>query len=177
MKINYEILSTFSTDDLVTYSPLINFHGIDSPYSESYYPAANKNGIGSCNNMITPSVTSGFSPFQGWGNYNPGNQARIDRMVKNTSFDPANVANDTLLNFTTTNNVNTVGKNYVQNSNSTTAIQYNILATIPLAVIHDLFRKLPLTKNLYLKLVINFHANFTCQLTVTMQELCQHFQV
>jgi len=63
MKINYEILSTWGSDDVKTYGELINFHGLDTGLSENYYASANKFGVGSCNNQITPTTTSGWTCY------------------------------------------------------------------------------------------------------------------
>jgi hypothetical protein len=87
-------------------------------------------------------------------------------MVQNTSFDPFNT-NCVIAGFVAQNSLNTIGKNYVMNSNSPNFIQYNILATIPFSILHDIFNKIPLIKNMYFRLVLNLNANFTSQLTIS----------
>ena len=52
LKIHYDIVSTWTDDDVKTIGSVMNFCGIDNPDSENYQPAANAIGLGSCNNSI-----------------------------------------------------------------------------------------------------------------------------
>ena len=144
----------------------MKFCGIDSPDSENYQPAASAIGLGSCNNSIRQSQTT-VSPFQGYSNYDDGNVSRRLRMM-NTSFDPSNTANQSLLGGITATQCSTVAKNYVDTTTNagTTGIIYYILATIPMSVIHPIFKALPLTKNMYMKLDFTFNTNISTALTI-----------
>ena len=70
--------------------------------------------------------------------------------------------------FMSSGNYNTVGKNYVVGltggpaRTATTGLVYYINATIPLSVLHDLFRKHHVVRNPYMKIRVNLHANYTC---------------
>jgi hypothetical protein len=121
-------------------------------------------GVGEYNNVIKQST---WTSANGWGktgwNYNAG---RLQRMM-NTSFDPVNSmygsANTKLVN---ENATKAVGKNYYTNASSNTDNVHYILATIPLKIIHDLFRKMPLVKGAYMRLILNL--NTQCQSAITM---------
>jgi len=86
--------------------------------------------------------------------------------MMNTSFDPSNTTNQPLLAAITSNQCSTLAKNYVDNLTSTTTIYYYILATIPMSVIHPIFKALPLTKNMYMKLDFTFNTNISTLLTI-----------
>ena len=174
LKIHYDIVSSWSDSDVKTVGSVMNFHGIDNPDSEEYFPAASSNGLGICNNRICPKdTTNNFTPFNGYGaSYDEGNLSRRARM-NNTSFDII-TTNNTLAPFITEANIKATGKNHVVNSNSTAssnlsqqAIVYYIIATIPLSVIHPVFRSIHMTKNMYLKLDFNFNTNYTTLFTFT----------
>jgi hypothetical protein len=139
LKINYDIISTWGGDVVVNYGSVLGYYGPDDTKSMTYNAAVSSTGLGECNNNITPLVTTGWNRFTGWCGYNDGNLARRARMERNTSFDPNNTTNTPITNFTTAALCNTVGNNYVSQSNSTNTIVYYIVATIPLAVMHDLF--------------------------------------
>jgi hypothetical protein len=161
MKINYEIISTWSNDTLTQLGPSVGVHGLDSWQSFQYAPVGTgiATGLGEINNLIKPSdqfVTTGG--YLGTANF--ANQGRQNRMVYNTSFDPASGANPFLLSAA---NAGLLGKNYVTQTN--TQVTYYILATIPLRIINDIFSKIQLTKGIYLKLVLNLHTHCQVQLT------------
>jgi hypothetical protein len=59
-----------------------------------------------------------------------------------------------------------VGKNYYTNASTNTDNVHYILATIPLKILHDLFRKMPLVKGAYVRLILNL--NTQCQSVVTI---------
>jgi hypothetical protein len=164
LKINYKILSQWGSDDVNTRGGILNMPGgCDSYLSEQYQASASKYGVGSCNNSIVPITTSGFTAFNGYGYFNDGNVSRRARMMQ-TSFDPNNSQFQS--NFITSANCNTVNKSYCATSSSTSAITYYIMATIPLSILHDLFKKWALVKNVYLRMVLNLNANFTSNITV-----------
>ena len=164
LKIHYDIVSTWTDQDVKTIGSVMNFCGIDSSDSERYFQAANANGIGSCNNAIKPSGTL-FSPLGGYSSYDEGNVSRRLRMM-NTSFDPNNATLEPILTNISESQCKNLAKNYVENSIGTTGIVYYILATIPMSVIHPLFKAIPLTKNMYMKLDFTFNTNFTTQITI-----------
>lgn len=166
---NYKILSTWSSDTVKTYGPSAGFFGKDDCLSDTYYggSAGNAVGVGLCNNSITPATTTGFTPYTGNGGWDSGNSGRLARMSANTSFDPANTTNDPVSGFISAATCNTIGKSYVSNSTGTTYIQFNILATVPLSILHDFFCKMPLVKNVGIQMTINTNCNFQVACTLT----------
>ena len=142
----------------------MNFTGIDNPDSERYQFSASANGIGSCNNSLIPTA---WVPTGGYGAVNEGNTSRRERM-RDTSFDPNSAGNLMTINNAAWNAG--LAKNYVANSNSTalaaTPVVWYILATIPMSQIHPIFKKLHLTKNMYMKLDFTFNTNFSTVFTL-----------
>lgn len=165
MKIHYDIVSSYSQNSVKTYGESLGFYGIDNPFSEKYTDANSAAGMSSLNNGIR---LSAFSPFDGWGGSEEANVSRRERMLRSTSYDPENTAaNSKLPSFLTAAQCNTVGKNYMSGSNSTSTVVYQILATIPLSCLHDIFKKMPLTKNLFLRIVLNLNTSTSVSVPVT----------
>jgi len=159
LDINYKLLTSMSTDDVANLAPSILF-GKDSAESFSYSGGSTAaTSLGEINNNIKSVL---FSPSGGWGATEFAvNQGRIQRM-KYTSFDPAATQ---VAKYTDTDKVKTTFKNYA--TYSTTNITYYILATIPLRILHDIFRKLQLTKGMYMRLLLNTNTNVEIQETRT----------
>jgi len=160
LDINYKLLSTMSADDQINLSKTLLF---SKDTAESvFYQGANTSalGAGECNNNIKQST---FSTTNGWGasgiDYNAG---RLDRMLY-TSFDLSSSL--TPSKYTNAAYCGTNLKNYVTYSASN--ITYYITATIPLRILHDVFKKLPLVKGSYARLIINTNTACTCNLTLT----------
>lgn len=170
MKVHYDVVSSYSSDDVKTIGSILNMGGIDSAESERYQPAASYMGVGLCNNDITASVvTNSFTPAGGYGGFSSGNASRRERM-RSTSFDPNNATNNSILSGITQATCQNLAKNYVANSvaNGLAApILFYITAIIPLSCLHDVFRKLPLTKNMYMKIDLGLNTNFTVAATIT----------
>jgi hypothetical protein len=173
LKIHYDIVSGWSEQDLKSIGSVMNFQGIDNPDSERYYGVANNEGIGLCNNTIVP---TNWTPLNGYGAVNEGNTSRRDRM-RDTSFDPVGGSGLMTINNTSGTWNTGLAKNYVTNSVNTAApsatvgvasapIVWYILATIPMSQIHPLFKKLHLTKNMYMKLDFTFNTNFSTTFTL-----------
>ena len=159
VKINYDLLSTCSKEDEQNFLPSINF-AKDTAESIIYRKDATAYGYGECNNVIT---SQPFNPALGWGkSMFSQNQGRLQRMV-NTSFDPSTTLNTAAANYTSTSAAQTSIKNYV--TQGATDIVYYVMATIPLKIVHDIFKKLPLTKNAYLRVIANTNANCSCTVT------------
>ena len=159
LDINYKLLSSMSLDDYTNLGKTLLF---SKDTAESvFYQGANTSalGCGECNNNIKQST---FLTTNGWGataiDYNAG---RLERMLY-TSFDPAAT---TPAKYTSSTYCNTQLKNYVTYSASNTT--YYITATIPLRVLHDVFKKLPLTKGMYARLIINTNTACSTVLTTT----------
>ena len=171
LKINYDIISTWSNDYQITMGQSVGFYGLDSSNSIGYYPpgTANQTGIGECNNIIN---SLAFTPSGGYLGTNQGNTGRLNRMLQSTSFDPAFNSSPSASLLTPLAYCNNLGKNYCATSNSPasspTQINYYILATIPLKLIHDLFHHIPIVKGIYMKLVINFHTHCTVTIPTTI---------
>jgi hypothetical protein len=177
LAINYELLTSLSNEDQTNFGSTFGFYGKDTAESITYEtPAAtsaNYVGCGECNNKI---AQSSFTPKKGWGYFISENVGRRNRMIYDTSFDPSNTnvtfdsAGDTSTPITsskfTTFAYSNVGlKNYCLATTSANYVVYYINATIPLKVIHDLFDKMHLTKNMYMRLTVNTHAQ--CYSTIT----------
>ena len=128
LKINYDLLTTCSREDELTFLPSLNFVK-DTAESISYQPNASAYGYGECNNIITPTL---FNPTSGWGKtaYTQ-NQGRLGRMLS-TSYDPSTGLNSAVQNYTSTSATQLSLKNYA--TQSTTDMVYYITATIPLKV-------------------------------------------
>ena len=160
LDINFRLLTTSSVSDERNFLPSINF-AKDNAESITYQGTgtANLSGLGECNNAIKQSL---FGSGTGYGalGFN-SNNGRIERM-RNTSFDPSGGTQSV---YTTASNLNQMGKNYYK-ATSTTDCTYYILATIPLKIVHDIFRKLPLTKGMYMRLILNL--NTQCQSVVSI---------
>jgi len=155
--INYKLLTSMSVDDERNFGSTIGFSK-DTAESIQYQGSAVGNGVGlgECNNVITQGL---FNPMNGWGSYEQSNRGRIERMLKATSYDPTR---STPSLFTTPATCNAVAKNFVAQSPG--YINYYITATIPLKILHDVFSKLPLTRGMYMRLIIN--TNTSCSTTV-----------
>ena len=154
LDINYRLLTTSSLEDERNFLPSINFHK-DTAESIYYTDAAGTSGLGECNNKILGST---FSSSSGYGaSLWNSNRGRLERQL-NTSFDPVKGregSDGTKLHSTAV--VNDTGKNHVI-FNGTTNVTHHIIATIPLKIIHDLFKKLHLTKGMYMRMVLNLNT-------------------
>ena len=165
IKINYDVLTTCSREDELNFLPSINFVK-DNAESISYQPDASAFGYGECNNIIKPTA---FNPTSGWGKTSyTQNQGRLQRML-NTSFDPSTGLNAIEKNYTSTSATQLSLKNYA--TQSTTDMVYYITATIPLKILHDLFKQLPLTKGMYCRIIVNTNCNCSATLTTSADGL------
>lgn len=170
LDIHYRLLS-MSSDDRQQFADTVNF-SLDEASSIRYVDTAGATsgvGIGECNNVISKSTS--FTPREGWNGVNGNvNSGRLKRMI-NTSFD----ATTTTLNATTqaigryvdNNNLTTFRKNGVY-TRTATNITYYMIATIPLAILHDFFQKLPIVRGAKLKIILRLNTGITFSLnTVT----------
>jgi hypothetical protein len=163
------LLTTCSREDELNFLPSINFHK-DTAESINYYDTSGAFGFGEANNII---AQSNFAASTRWGNSGwNSNSGRLARQL-NTSFDPINGINGSgQTNLVSENSCKTVCKNYAI-INGNTDINYYILATIPLKIIHDLFKKLPLTKGMYMRLLLNL--NTQCSSVITVDQAAGKF--
>ena len=169
LDIHYRLLSTCSREDELNFLPSINFHK-DTAESITYFDVSGGTGLGETNNVIKQSL---FESTTGFGSSGlNSNLGRLQRQI-NTSFDPVNGVNGSAKTQLTTEAVcKTVSKNYCI-INGQTDINHYILATIPLKIIHDLFKKLPLTKGMYMRLILNL--NTQCQSAITVDQANSRF--
>lgn len=155
-------LYKMSADDRHQFADLIGFH-LDDGNTIRYLGTANQIGLGECNNVIAQSsTTSGvFNPRGGWtGDKNFINNGRVKRQ-QNTSFDP------TIVNsFLTSAQVGNQLRNFVS-TNTATQITYQIFATIPMAIIHDFFQKLPILRGMNIRLNIYTNTGINLNFTTT----------
>ena len=162
LDINYKLLTTCSLEDERNFLPSIGF-AKDTAESIYYTDAISTSGLGECNNKIANSL---FSSAGGYGatQWN-SNRGRLERQM-NTSFDPVKGregSDGTKLHSQSV--VTDTGKNHLV-ANGTKDVTYHILATIPLKIIHDLFKKLHLTKGMYMRMVLNL--NTQCSTTCVL---------
>ena len=161
LDIHYRLLTTSSLEDERNFLPSINF-AKDTAESINYFEAASATGLGETNNVIrgTNFTTATGYGASGWNS----NRGRLERQL-NTSFDAATSiqAGSSLVS---QEGVTAVGKNHVV-FNGNTDVTYNILATIPLKIIHDLFKKLHLTKGMYMRLVLNLNTQCSSVINLT----------
>ena len=163
LDIHYKLLTTSSLEDERNFLPSINF-AKDTAESIYYTSAGDAGGLGECNNKIAQTNFVGSSSWgtKGWD----ANKGRLERQL-NTSFDPINGANGSALGGLVSEAVvKTVAKNYATTNAGATDITHYILATIPLKILHDLFKKLPLTKGMYMRLVLNLNTQCSCAVTI-----------
>ena len=159
LAMNFGLLTRMSPSDVENIAPSIGF-GKDSSSGLEYVAAgASTLGLGEVNNVITPTL---FNPTTGYGvtQWNQ-NKGRLDRM-QSTSF-------DTLSNPQGTASLASSGKNYAQKdalAGAGKVVNYYTTATLPLAILHDLFDKLPLTRGAYFRITLNLTTN--CTTTVKM---------
>ena len=159
LAINFKLLTTMSTDDVANLGPSLGFAKDDALGVSYQSGAASAQGLGECNNIITPSV---FNPTTGYGKtqFNQ-NKGRLERMIS-TSYDPAATGE-------TTANLSAAGKNFSQrdgNGADGKVVNWNVLANIPLGVLSDFFAKFPLCKGAYLRITLNLNTNCSTQMTV-----------
>ena len=150
----FKILATWSEDDVKVMGDEIGFAKNDAS-SYAYKAAASANGIGECNNTITP-VT--FNPQSGYDqglNENKG----FAKRARKTSYNNANVEN---AKYVTDAQLQLKQQSYVDHT-STTNIYYHVLLSIPLTGLPcgDLFEKLPLIRNPYFKITVQMHTSTT----------------
>ena len=162
LDINFRLLTTSSLEDERNFLPSIGFHK-DTAESIYYTDAVSMEGLGECNNKLKNTT---FTSLGNWGSSVwDGNRGRLERQM-NTSFDPINGRGGSAgTNLTTAAVANESGKNHVV-FNGAKDITYNILATIPLKILHDFFKKLHLTKGMYMRLVLNL--NTQCSTSVVL---------
>jgi hypothetical protein len=162
LDIHYRLLTSCSREDELNFLPSINFHK-DTAESLFYYDTSNNAGFGESNNIIEQTL---FKAETRWGNSGWNcNSGRLQRQL-NTSFDPVNGTNGSGQTCLTSESAcKNVCKNYCI-FNGNTDINHYIIATIPLKIIHDLFKKLPLTKGMYMRLILNLNTQCQSALTV-----------
>jgi len=163
LDINYKLLTTCCREDELNFLPSINFSK-DTAESFSYNGANSTGGVGECNNTV---VQTTFTPVaKAWGTNGWNfNQGRINRMLS-TSFDPSNCPIGGVTGLVSASSLKTVSKNYYATSGNTDNVHY-VTATIPLKIIHDFFRKMPLTKGAYMRLILNLNTQCQSVLSIT----------
>ena len=123
---------------------------------------AASSGLGECNNVISKSTL--FNPKEGFQAINGVvNEGRYHGQLS-TSYDPTTAENPVSTYYQNAQGATTLFKNYVSR-NDAAGVTYNIFATIPMAVLHDFFDKLPITRGWTVRL--NLYVN--CGLTIVEQ--------
>ena len=163
LDINYRLLTTSGGADERNFLPSINFSKDNADRINYVAAAGSALGLGEYNNVIKSSL---FTSTNGFGRSGfESNPGRLERM-KNTSFDPVNATIGSGGSaFVTKNVCTTTGKNHVTMTGNTD-ITYYVIATIPLKIMHDIFRKLPLCKGIYGRLNISLNTQCSCAITL-----------
>ena len=95
--------------------------------------------------------------------------------MMNTSFDPVNsVYGSAGAKLVNENATKAVGKNYYTSASSNTDNVHYITATIPLKIIHDLFKKMPLVKGAYVRLILNLNTQCQSVITITASKFATY---
>lgn len=147
---NFDLITSMSTEDELNYGSSI-LYAKDTAESQTYDTV-----MGSCNNVIKDSL---FSPSTGFGSLNT-NKGRQSRM-KWTSQNSSDVACRATLP-TTTGGADKISQNEVTYKSyckqlTTTKIGYVTTAIVPLRILNDFFRKLPLIRNA--NFILTFYVN------------------
>ena len=115
-------------------------------------------GLGECNNVI--SKASMFNPKDGYQAINGVvNQGRYNRM-QSTSYDTTYAGNPVSTYYQQSAGATNLFKNFIS-QNDTNGVTYQIFATLPMAVLHDFFDKLPITRGLAVRLNMYLNTGIT----------------
>ena len=121
-------------------------------------------GLGECNNVI--SKGSGFNPKDGYQAINGVvNQGRYSRMMS-TSYDTTFAGNPVSTYYQNGAGATNLFKNFIS-QNDTNGVTYQIFATLPMALLHDFFDKLPISRGLAVRLNMYLNTGITLQESVT----------
>ena len=140
--------------------------GLNTPQIVQFFTplSATNQGLGECNNVI--SKPTGFDPRLGYQALNGVvNDGRRQRM-QSTSYDPISLGNPVSAHYQNMAAASAEFKNYIS-QNNTDAVVYNIFATIPMAVLHDFFDKLPISRGLSVRLNLYLNTGITINQSVT----------
>lgn len=169
LDINYKILSTWSVDTLNNLGPSLGVYKDSGFIRPVGVPSGGSAiGLGECHNEIDDSLfketDGGEEPSGTAGSGQDGftyNVARILRMAESNN----DLTNDTGNVYLKKSNADAMQKSYCVRSSTDKTVTYYMVAIIRLRDIHDLFAKLPLTRNMYMKLSIRTNAVSSCTLT------------
>lgn len=158
MYVNYKVLSTWSSNDLLKYGAICGVNP-DSPGSYSFIASTGANGDGYANNTNNqPAI--GIANLAAPDSWNSGFQKR---QRESTAW--AAVASfgsvPTMVSVAAAKNV---GKNFYGESSDAAAAKvysYCVLATIRLKDICDFFDKCPLVKGAYMRITLNYNSNLS----------------
>ena len=162
--IHYQMMTSWDENTLHKMGPIL---GVYKDTSDSILPVGVADpavgtlfGVGEVNNSITDAL---FAPATTYGSQPAWilNKARIERM-RATSLDLTEAANND--GYISEAQCINVHKNYCKRS--ATGVQYYIMATIRLVDIHDIFKKLPLTRGIYMNLSLYTNCVAKCDLTL-----------
>jgi hypothetical protein len=158
--ITYTILATVSGVNTcnVTPRPGAPINGINAATSFLTPLNAASSGLGECNNVISKSTL--FNPKDGYQSENGVvNKGRYSRQMS-TSYDPQTVGNPVSTYYQNVQGATTLFKNHISQNNAA-GVTYNIFAIIPMAILHDFFDKLPITRGLAVRLNLYLNTGIT----------------
>ena len=90
----------------------------------------------------------------------------VRERMQSTSYDPISLGNPVSNYYQNVASASAEFKNYIS-QNNTDAVVYNIFATIPMAVLHDFFDKLPIARGLSVRLNLYLNTGITITESVT----------
>ena len=152
--IQFKILSEWSENDVKSKADTINWAKNDH-LSWAYDAAtASINGTGETTNVVDETLFVGQTSLYPQGT--AANGGIKTRGIK-TGLNDVNLE---ITKFTDATKLTSNNKCHVVRT-STTVLTYNIMALIPLSNLHDMFEKLPLTKQPYLNLTLYCNTNTT----------------
>lgn len=158
MYISYKLNTSLSIDDVITIGNQIGFRQ-DGYQSWEYNSVASFQGVGSSNCQNSFATISASDAFSGTNSNNGFFLRQLD-----TVFTNAQVGVTTLLGASW----NTVSGQFAKSYTTSVVLSggvygkaWNILATIRLKDIADLFAQMPLTRNAYFKMYINLNQSLS----------------
>jgi len=154
--VNYKVLSQWDQNTLKKFGPTLGV-APDNAFSYGYSAAGAFNGDGLFNNVVNPADTFTFGSEM--GTYNDGFLARMQQTAYPLSTAVAGASSLPLL--TTAAQAIAVGKSYFTDDGASTSSRiysWNIIATIRLRDLCDLFEQLPLLKSASFRMTLNYNS-------------------
>ncbi len=168
--VNYKVLSSWSSDDLAKHGTMC---GVSPDTAGSFRQslAVSKNTEGITNNIVLADATS--NPLWQGGaqdsdsvlntsldEHNEGYYQRLKTQAFNTNIAGTDTSYGGLRILTTSGQLTKAGKSFLsgQGAGADRIYKFNIIATVRLKDLSDLFEKMPLVKGAFFRFTINYNA-------------------